>query len=163
MLAPVGTYGLEPRDQDALRAAATSAPAWSPEYAGWWVRVGAYLIDVALLLLSLFVVAVIGALISDSVAIALVVLWLILGWLGYWVYYEGSESGQTIGKKIVHIRVRDAAGGRAGYGKAFGRNLVARFIGIIPLVGVIDVLWPIWDREKQCLHDKAASTIVVRD
>ena len=78
------------------------------------------------------------------------------------MYYEGGESGQTIGKRACSIRVRTDTGGRISYGQAFGRNLVARVIGSIPFVGLIDVLWPLWDSHKQCLHDKAASTIVVR-
>ena len=58
--------------------------------------------------------------------------------------------------------MRAESGGRAGYGKALMRNLVARVIGLFPFVGLIDVLWPLWDDKNQCLHDKAASTIVVR-
>ena len=132
------------------------------DYAGWWSRVGAYLIDVVILVVGLFVVAIVGAALGHGVEIALVVLWLAAMLLGYWAYFEGSESGQTLGKRAVGIQVRDDSGGRASYGQAFGRNLVGRVIGALPFVGLIDVLWPLWDKENQCLHDKAASTIVVR-
>jgi uncharacterized RDD family membrane protein YckC len=154
--------GLESHDQAALRATALGSPQATRDYAGWWVRVGAYLIDLILLLAGFFVVALIGGAISKGVGIVLIILWIVVWAIGYWTYFEGSESGQTIGKRAVGIRVRDSSGGRAGYGQAFARNLVARVIGLIPFVGLIDVLWPLWDDDKQCLHDKAASTIVVR-
>ena len=88
-------------------------------------------------------------------------IWLAVALIGYWMYFEGSESGQTVGKRACGIRVRTDAGGRS-VTAGVGRNLVARVIGSIPVVGLIDVLWPLWDSNKQCLHDKAASTIVVR-
>ena len=76
--------------------------------------------------------------------------------------FEITERILVRGKKACGIRVRSESGGPCGYGRAFGRNLVARVIGLVPLVGLIDVLWPLWDDKKQCLHDKAGSTIVVR-
>jgi uncharacterized RDD family membrane protein YckC len=157
----VSSFGLHPDEEDALRSTAASTRPFL-EYAGWWSRVGAYLVDMVILLVSLFLVAAIGGAAGRGVAITLVVVWLIAVLLGYWVYFEGSESGQTIGKRALGIRVRDDGGGRASYGQALGRNLVARFIGLIPLIGLVDLLWPLWDNANQCLHDKAASTIVVR-
>ena len=100
--------------------------------------------------------------IVPTLGVILVVLWVGAFFLGYWVLLEGGESGQTFGKRAVGIRVRAEGGGRVGYGKALVRNLVARVIGLFPFVGLIDVLWPLWDDKNQCLHDKAASTIVVR-
>jgi uncharacterized RDD family membrane protein YckC len=132
------------------------------DYAGWWSRVGAYILDAILLFVLLIVVIVVGHAIGAGVLILLLCLWFLFGWLGYWVYFEGSESGQTIGKRALGIRVRNDRGGRASYGQAFGRNIVARLIGIIPFAGLADVLWPLWDGRHQCLHDKAASTVVVR-
>jgi uncharacterized RDD family membrane protein YckC len=155
-------FGLEGEERDALQSGGGDFAAPTYDYAGWWVRVGAYLIDALLLFVGLVIVALIGGAISSTLGVILVIVWLAVYILGYWVYYEGSESGQTLGKRAVGIRVRDAGGGRASYGQAFGRNIVARVIGFIPLVGLIDVLWPLWDDRKQCLHDKAASTIVVR-
>jgi len=133
----------------------------SYQLAGWWHRVGAYLLDVVVLILALVVVGI-GFAIGDALGLLLLVAWFVAFLIGYWVLLEGSESGQTIGKRLVGIRVRADHGGRAGYGKAFARNLVARVIGLFPFVGLIDVLWPLWDDKHQCLHDKAASTIVIR-
>lgn len=37
-----------------------------------------------------------------------------------------------------------------------------RFLVLLLLMGLLDVLWPLWDRRKQSLHDKASATIVIR-
>ena len=157
-----GSWGFDSDAEDALRASAIAgSPAASYELASWARRVGGYLVDVIVLMLALIVVGI-GFAISDALGVILVVLWVGAFFLGYWVLLEGGESGQTFGKRAVGIRVRAESGGRAGYGKALMRNLVARVIGLFPFVGLIDVLWPLWDDKNQCLHDKAASTIVVR-
>jgi uncharacterized RDD family membrane protein YckC len=157
-------WGFDRESEDALRAHVLAAPAAVPafELAGWWRRVWAYVIDVVILFVALVVLVAIGSAVSEGLAIALVIVWVVAIFLGYWTYFEGGESGQTLGKRALGIRVRSDTGGRAGYGRAFGRNLIARLIGLIPFVGIVDVLWPLWDGRKQCLHDKAASTIVVR-
>jgi uncharacterized RDD family membrane protein YckC len=134
----------------------------SPVYSGWWRRVGAQIIDVVVLFVALVVVAGVGAAIGRAFELVLVVLWLLAVFFGYWAYFEGSESGATPGKHALGIRVRDESGGRASYGQALGRNLMRLILGILPIIGLINVLWPLWDRRKQCLHDKVASTIVVR-
>jgi uncharacterized RDD family membrane protein YckC len=157
-----GSWGFDPDAEEAMRASAIgAAPTATYELAGWWHRVGAYILDVIVLMLGLFVVAF-GFAVSEALGQFLIVAWVIAALLAYWVVLEGSESGQTLGKRLVGIRVRADDGGRAGYGKAFARNLVARVIGLLPFVGLIDVLWPLWDDQNQCLHDKAASTIVIR-
>jgi uncharacterized RDD family membrane protein YckC len=78
----------------------------------------------------------------------------------YYVTLEGSASGQTVGKRVLGIRVLDFQGGTGsiGYGRAVVRNLV-KYISAIPLL--LGYLWMLWDREKQCWHDKAASSVVV--
>lgn len=158
-----GRLEFDEEHDEALRRAAQPAASLheNDRLAGWWIRVGAYLIDSVILLISLGIVAGIGFAISDVAGSILLILALVVYLLGYWVYFEGGESGQTLGKRAVGIRVVGDDGTRAGYGKAFGRNIVARVIGLIPFVGLVDVLWPLWDRRKQCLHDKAGSTIVV--
>ena len=78
--------------------------------------------------------------------------------IAYFVYFEGGETGQTLGKKAMNIRVVDGAtGGALGYGKA-----VLRYIGRIPSsICFIGYLWALWDPEKQTWHDKIATTYVV--
>ena len=86
--------------------------------------------------------------------------------LSYFTLMEGSPSGQTLGKKALSIRViRQDNGGSIGYGRALARNAVRSLPSYIPVVawfwGLLDHLWMLWDRENQCLHDKAVQTLVV--
>ena len=79
--------------------------------------------------------------------------------LAYLIYFEGSPSGQTAGKRLLGIRVIDfATGGPIGYGRAAIRA-VARYISQIPCY--LGYLWMLWDKEKQTWHDKLANDVVV--
>jgi uncharacterized RDD family membrane protein YckC len=80
--------------------------------------------------------------------------------VAYTVYFEGGESGQTIGKKVMNIRVSDAhSGGAIGYSKAFIR-WVGKIVSGIPCY--LGYLWMLWDKDKQTWHDKIASTYVTK-
>jgi uncharacterized RDD family membrane protein YckC len=79
--------------------------------------------------------------------------------LSYFSYFEGGRTGQTIGKRALGIRVIDfRAGGPIGYGRGLLRT-IARYLSAI--VFFLGYLWMLWDREKQCWHDKIAGTVVV--
>lgn len=84
------------------------------------------------------------------------------GWL---TYVNVKRSGQTLGKKLVGIRVIRTDGSAASVGRIFWlRNVVNGLIGAIPLVGaiysIVDILF-IFSESRQCLHDRLADTIVV--
>jgi len=73
-----------------------------------------------------------------------------------------ARNGQTIAKKIVGIKVVRSDGSPASLGRIFWlRNVVNGLLGIIPLYGLIDILF-IFGEQRQCLHDKIADTIVVK-
>ena len=79
--------------------------------------------------------------------------------LVYFGYLEGSGSGQTVGKRMLGIRVIDfSTGGPIG----FGRGLL-RYVGRIAstIVCLLGYFWMLWDKEKQTWHDKIATTVVV--
>lgn len=82
---------------------------------------------------------------------------LIFGFV-YYIYLEG-KPGQTIGKKLLGIRVIDAeSGGPIGYGRAIVRYF-GRIISGLPLG--LGYFWMIWDKDKQTWHDKFAKSVVV--
>ena len=85
-----------------------------------------------------------------------------LGFLVGAVYFTvmiGSARGQTVGQMALGIRVIDFNnGGPIGYGRAFIRWIVS-IISAIPLF--LGYFWMLWDKEKQCWHDKAANDVVV--
>ena len=57
------------------------------------------------------------------------------------------------------IRVYDfSQGGPIGYGRGVGRHF-ARILSAIPCY--LGYFWMLWDKEKQCWHDKLVTSIVV--
>jgi len=88
-----------------------------------------------------------------TIIVAVVYYWLLTG---YW--------GTTIGKRSVRTWVVRAADGTPpGLRISFGRALV--FVGggeMVPFFFPADSLWLLGDERRQCLHDKAAGTIVVK-
>jgi uncharacterized RDD family membrane protein YckC len=76
------------------------------------------------------------------------------------------RNGQTIGKKLLNIKVVRKDGSRASLGRIFWlRNFVNALPSGIPVVGgfyfFIDSLF-IFSESNQCVHDKIADTIVVK-
>jgi uncharacterized RDD family membrane protein YckC len=120
--------------------------------AGFWRRFGAAFIDGLIIGVPIAILALIAA--NDAISF----LWIAVG-LAYFTYFEGSESGQTVGKRAVGIRVIDfSSGGSIGYGRAALR-WVGRLISSIPCY--LGYLWMLWDKEKQTWHDKIANDVVV--
>jgi uncharacterized RDD family membrane protein YckC len=77
----------------------------------------------------------------------------------YFTAFVGAERGQTLGQMVLGIKVIGLDnGGSVGYGRAFLRWLVSLISAAVILLGY---LWMLWDKEKQCWHDKAANAIVV--
>lgn len=73
------------------------------------------------------------------------------------------RNGQTIAKKWLKIKVVRSDGSPASLGRIFWlRNFVNGLLGIIPMYGMVEVLF-IFGNSRQCLHDKLADTIVVKD
>jgi uncharacterized RDD family membrane protein YckC len=130
--------------------------------AAWGQRLGAIVIDEIFIFVVTFCAAVLfglrhklaGALLSLVMAAA------------YYAVLNGSEVGQTFGKRLFGIQVRDAAsGGPIGVQRAGLRYVVVglfRVILFFVLFTLLDGLWPLWDPRRQALHDKIAGTVVVR-
>jgi uncharacterized RDD family membrane protein YckC len=116
-------------------------------------RLGAWLIDVILIGIVSGIVLLIGGRSAYYVAEIVV-------WLAYFTYFEGSDTGQTLGKRVLGIRVYDFGGGAGAIG--YGRGLVRavmKYISGIPCA--LGYLWMLWDKEKQTWHDKVATSVVV--
>ena len=77
----------------------------------------------------------------------------------YFTLLIGSARGQTVGQMALGIRVIDFnSGGPIGYGRAFIRWIVSLISALFCFLGYF---WMLWDKEKQCWHDKAANDVVV--
>jgi uncharacterized RDD family membrane protein YckC len=128
-------------------------------------RLLAALID-ALLLATVVIVGVVAAVAKNgsdafvsTCALLVALTWLALQWLLLW------RTGQSLGKRWTKIRIVCEDGSRA----RFARIIVVRS-WIVPLVSffgppgsVILFLDPvaIWRRDRRCIHDIWAGTIVV--
>jgi uncharacterized RDD family membrane protein YckC len=81
--------------------------------------------------------------------------------IGYGVVFEWWWRGQTVGKKLLRLRVVDAEGLRLQFNQIVLRNLL-RFVDSLPIFylvgGVICWLHP----KSQRLGDIAANTVVIR-
>ncbi|MFE7013145.1 RDD family protein [Streptomyces sp. NPDC057651] len=80
------------------------------------------------------------------------------------VLYEAlptAKWGRTLGKKVCGLQVRDIEEHEAPtFGAALRRWLVYSVTGLLA-IGVVGVLWCLFDRPwRQCWHDKAARTFV---
>jgi uncharacterized RDD family membrane protein YckC len=141
------------------------------QYAGFWRRLAAALIDGLLLfavyLAIAFVMGFIYAAItgndemSDYTAnVIAYVAWIIaflLGWL-YWALMESSSKQATLGKMALGIVVTDVNGQRVSFGRASGRYFGKIVSQIILFIGFLMVAFT---QKKQGLHDIMASCLVV--
>ncbi len=87
-----------------------------------------------------------------SACIAVVYYWLLTG---FW--------GTTVGKRALGSRVVSADGwSKVSQRSAFVRAVVFVFCSVIPVYWFVDTTWMLGDSQRQCVHDKAANTVVVK-
>lgn len=147
--------------------------------AGRGARLGAAILDglLAALLIYLPAVMVAGAsalidetgqvnyaaLMSGKLLLACLPGTLLLIGVTWWLVHR---NGQTVGKKLVGIKVVRADGSRAKVGRIFWvRNVPFWLVAYIPYIGglisLLDSLM-IFRDSRQCLHDQLADTSVVQ-
>lgn len=134
------------------------------EYGGFWIRVGAALIDsllIAMIILPILRV-VYGPSYWGSEALVQGPIDFLLTWVApavatvvFWMYRQA-----TPGKMALGLRIVDAATGRPpSTSQLIGRYL-GYYVSTIPLL--LGLLWVAFDPRKQGWHDKLAGTVVVR-
>ena len=134
------------------------------EYAGFWMRVGAALIDTILISIVIWPVltAVYGMEYWSGDRLIQGPLDFLVSWILpavavvlFWLARQATPGKMAIGARIV-----DAKTG----GKPSTRQLLIRYLGyyvaMLPLF--IGILWVAFDPRKQGWHDKLAGTVVVR-
>ena len=149
---PNAGYGQPPAYGGMPGGGMPAAPGqWAgPPLAEWPTRAAGWLIDTVISLVPYVI------LLRINVALALLAL---LGILGYQLVIQG-QTGQTIGKKVMNIKLlREADGQPVGVGMSIGRYFV-HFLDAIPCY--IGYLWPLWDAKKQTFADKILQTVVVK-
>jgi uncharacterized RDD family membrane protein YckC len=141
-------------------------------YAGFWKRFIALLIDSVILGIVIWIVQLVliipimggggpsspgaaGALGAGMVVLSLVEI------VGFWLYFalmESSAKQGTVGKMVMSIKVTDEGGQRITFGRATGRYFAKIVSSIILFIGYIMAAFT---EKKQALHDIMAKTLVL--
>ena len=134
------------------------ASSWSssPDYAGFWQRAAALVIDalIAVVILVPLMIVVFGmrraglgwellALVTVAVAV-----------IAFWRY-----CGATPGKLALGVKIVDANTGLPPSNARLVVRFLAYFVSAFPLY--LGFLWAAVDRRKQGWHDKIARTVVI--
>jgi uncharacterized RDD family membrane protein YckC len=82
--------------------------------------------------------------------------------IGYGIVMEWLWRGQTLGKRLLRLRVMDAQGLRLQFSQIVIRNLL-RFVDLLPGLYLVGGIACLASRRAQRLGDFAANTIVVRN
>lgn len=172
-----------------MSSAVVTAPAYPVQpaavaqpYAGFWLRLVAYIIDLVILGLGCILLIGLAAAIAgagflrgfgqdvtgadSAFAPALVTLVLMFSFVliaGCWIYYawfESSDYQATPGKLALGLFVTDVQGRRITFARASGRYFAKIITGLIPFF--IGYIMAGFTEKKQALHDMIASCLVLR-
>ena len=134
------------------------------EYAGFWIRTGASLIDTILMMVIIvpMLTIIYGKGYWSSEAVFLGVWDLLFNYIlpaivviVFWIV-----KSATPGKILLELSIVDAeTGGKPSNGQLIGRYF-AYYISLLPLM--LGFIWVGFDKRKQGWHDKLAGTVVVR-
>ncbi|MFC4769920.1 RDD family protein [Effusibacillus consociatus] len=131
------------------------------KYAGFWVRVGAMLLDSIILAPIAFILGLIFGFLEPQEGPADAILQLIVI-AGTWLYVALMESSSiqgTLGKKLVGIKVTDIHGNRISFLRATGRHFSKLLSYMIFFIGFFMAGFT---EKKQALHDMIAGCLVVK-
>ncbi|MGE0031637.1 MAG: RDD family protein [Steroidobacteraceae bacterium] len=134
------------------------------EYVGFWLRVGAAIIDT--ILVFVIVAPVLtwiygpGYWVSDRLVHGpadVLFNWVLpaVAVILFWVYRQATPGKMAIGARIVDAKT----GGKPTTGQLIGRYF-GYFVSTIPLL--LGIIWVGIDSRKQGWHDMLAGTVVVR-
>ena len=158
----------------------TAGTPWTPvqpqpgiRYAGFWIRLLAFIIDFLILGLIVWPLAAIiaaaiglagGAVMMPTIGIHLVravvgsAFNLCIGWL-YGAGLESSSKQATIGKMALGLKVTDEQGNRISFLRATARHFSKILSAMILFIGFFMIGFT---QRKQGLHDIIAGTLVIR-
>ncbi|MEK7793023.1 MAG: RDD family protein [Candidatus Hydrogenedentota bacterium] len=137
------------------------------DYAGFWIRVGAYMVDYVIQLIVFFALQMVVAPIlfaaGDDPGAAMAGFLLAQGfnmavWIAYGTWFVG-KFGATPGKMVCGLKIVRPDETPVTYLRAFGRIFAQMISGMIFAIGYIMAAF---DAEKRALHDHMCDTRVIR-
>jgi uncharacterized RDD family membrane protein YckC len=137
-------------------------------YAGFWLRLVAWVVDVVcivvLLIVALFCYGVVlgvigsaGQVTSASTRLLINLFFLVVPWL-YYTIAESSQQQATPGKRLIGLRVVSDAGTRISFGRANGRFWAKALSRLTLGIGYLVCAFTL---RKQALHDSISGCCVV--
>ena len=143
------------------------------EYAGFWLRVWAGSIDIALEALVALLVTVIVDFVmrftSPKFGLSPITARYVTGIafifvlaIGSWLYAACSESSRwraTLGKRIVGLQVLTSGGRQLSFGQATVRHFM-KFLSLF--TATVGFMMAGWTRRRQALHDMPSDSVVVK-
>ena len=169
-----------------IAAGAAAYPAYPVvprvEYAGFWLRVLAFVIDnvvisfaILAVLIPLLFLTGLGALLSriaqdedlNDAGIFLIIglflaaatVILLVTWL-YHALMESSEWQATVGKRALGLVVTDMAGRRVSFGRSTGRHFGKIITNLVP--AFLGYIMAAFTEKRQALHDMMAGCLILR-
>ena len=137
---------------------------FSQTLAGPVTRFLAWVIDLvcmSVVLIAINTIMGFAAFISPDLAGALGVFFYFVVSIGYAMTLEWMWRGQTIGKRVLRLRVIDADGLRLQFSQVAIRNLL-RIVDLLPGLYLVGGVATLLTRQAQRLGDVAANTVVIR-
>ena len=138
------------------------------QYAGYWRRFTAFVIDAILfsVVQTVISVAVIGGVMTtmpgEEAAVVAVIAINLAMFTVMWLYFALMESSSlqgTLGKMMVGVVVTDVNGDRISFGRASGRYFAKGVSAVILMIGYVMAAFT---ERKQALHDIIAGCLVIR-
>ncbi len=125
-------------------------------FLAWVVDLGTI---VAIISILNVVLGILGVMSRDLAMAANIIAFFVVS-IGYGILTEWHWQGQTLGKKLLRLRVMDEQGLRLQFSQIVIRNLL-RFMDSLPALYLVGGLVCLFNRRAQRLGDFAANTIVV--
>ncbi|MGD0428346.1 MAG: RDD family protein [Candidatus Acidiferrales bacterium] len=179
---PAPDFSPAPSSTDSLAVPRTE------DYAGFWLRVPAAMIDLIILAIPLamavsYLSVAMGswraflslhpgqppqeivAAFGRPYLFLILCFFIVTSWL-YFAFCESSTWQGTPGKKFIGLRVADLRGNRVTFGRASGRFFAGRFVAHVPFLGslyfALDCICAGLTSRKQALHDRFSGCLVLR-
>ena len=156
-----------PAAPEAQRPAATDPGRRYGDYAGFFTRLVAFLIDAFVIVIAVGVVVFIGRFMGafrrvsgPTLRVVQSVTFLVAAgiYIGYYLLLW-TLAGVTIGKRIMGLIIVGTDGGHVTFGMAL-RRYMGYYLSAFLLLGYF---WVILDPRRQAWHDKLGSTLVLYD
>ncbi|GAB4487743.1 MAG: hypothetical protein OHK006_17260 [Thermodesulfovibrionales bacterium] len=142
-----------------------SALPFSTEYAGFWIRFAAKIIDGVIMGIVNAGISFLGMIPTfidpqglGLVGFAFSYLLQLAAQAAYATFFVG-RFGATPGKMVCNIKIVTAEGEPVSYARALGRHFAEMLSAIILMIGYIMAAF---DEEKRALHDRICNTRVIK-